>query len=160
MSFRMLATLLLGATACSGSESPPACGLNAVVGPTVLLDQFNIPNQTLSRPPGRLPEKLVARLAVGPAFSAIVGRADSEVVVGVNGALPANTSITFGVLVVDPTGRALGVMLYELSPIEGAPRIGTVSAGAFVVPLIGIQLDPGRIQDARCPLFPDSLAAQ
>ncbi len=160
MPCRALPLLLLGALACAGADAPPVCGLNAVVGPTVLLDQFNVPNQTLIRAPARLPEKLVARLAVGPAFSAIVGRADSEIVVGVNGALPANTTITFGVLVVDPAGKSLGVMLYELAPIDGAPRIGSVSVGNLVVPLIGIQLDASRIQDARCPLFPDSVAAQ
>ncbi|MEO8201548.1 MAG: hypothetical protein ABI679_13555 [Gemmatimonadota bacterium] len=152
--------LFLGAMACSGREAPPACGLNAVVGPTVLLGQFSTPNQTLSRAPDHLPEKLVARLAAGPAFSAIVGRTDSQWVIGVNGALPSNTSISFGVLVIDTMGTALGVMLYEGSLVEGAPRIGSVSAGALVVPLIGIQLDAGRIQDTRCPLFPDSLASQ
>ena len=35
--------------------------------------------------------------------------------------------------------------------------LGTVSLGAVVVPLIGIRVDPERIQEPSCPLFPDSL---
>jgi hypothetical protein len=144
--------------ACGGKDAPPACGLNAVVGPSVLLNEFATANQTLATPPENLPEGLVVRLAAGPAFSAIVGRADSQWVIGVNGTLPPAVQISFGVLVLDKTtGTPLGVMLYESAPIEGAPPIGTVSVGAFVVPLIGIRLDPSRIQDPACPLFPDSL---
>ena len=63
----------------------------------------------------------------------------------------------FGVLVQDQKEQARGVMLYEGTPIEGAPEIGTVSVGDVPVPLIGIQLDPAKIEDPRCPLFPDSV---
>jgi hypothetical protein len=48
-------------------------------------------------------------------------------------------------------------MLYEGAPVEGAPTIGTISMGSASLPLIGIQLDPAKIEDPRCPLFPDSL---
>ena len=158
MTVRFFGLLVLGLAACSGSDTPPACGLNALVGSTVLLDEFSRPNQTLSTPPARMPERLVARLVAGPAYSAISGRADSQLVIGVNGTLPPKTVISFGVLVVDTSGQPLGVMLYESAPVDGAPTIGSVTAGSLVVPLIGIQLDPTRIQDPACPLFPDSLA--
>jgi hypothetical protein len=48
-------------------------------------------------------------------------------------------------------------MLYEGTPVEGAPQIGTVTVGATTLPLIGIQVDPSRIEDPRCPFFPDSV---
>jgi len=48
-------------------------------------------------------------------------------------------------------------MLYEADPVEVAPRLGNVSVGGATVPLIGIQLDPAKVEDAHCPLFPDSL---
>lgn len=144
--------------ACGRGDAPPPCGLNAVVGPSVLLSEFAVLNQPLAAPPAQLPEKLVARLAAGPAYSSIVGRADSQWVIGVNGALPVNVEVTFGVLVLDKTSNTpLGVLLYESAPIEGAPQIGTVSVAAFVVPLLGVRVDPSRIQDPACPLFPDSL---
>jgi hypothetical protein len=47
--------------------------------------------------------------------------------------------------------------VYEGRPVEGAPEIGTVSIGNASIPLIGIQLDPAKIEDPRCPLFPNSV---
>jgi hypothetical protein len=156
---RLLALLLLAA--CGRSDRPAAgsaaCGLASLAGPTALLGQFSIPDQTLSAPPKRLPEKLVVRLVAGPAYPAIVGRSDSLWVIGVEGSLPSNVKPGFGVLVLNQGGKALGSMLYEGTPVENAPQIGTVSVGNGTVPLIGIQLDPTRIEDPRCPLFPDSV---
>jgi hypothetical protein len=121
------------------------------------LGQFSVPNQTLGSTPRQLPERLVARLVAGPAYPAIVGRSDSLWVVGVEGSLPPSAKPGFGVLVLDQSGKARGVVLYEGEPVEGAPQIGTVSVGNATVPLIGIQLDPVKIEDSRCPLFPDSV---
>ncbi len=99
----------------------------------------------------------MVRQVAGAAFPAIVGRADTLWIVGVQGRLPANVKPGFGVLVQDLQGKARGVMLYEGTPLEGAPQIGTVSVGDRSVPLIGIQLDPAKIEDPNCPLFPDSV---
>jgi hypothetical protein len=157
----LLTGLLLAACGRSpdgkSSAASAACGLAALAGPTALLGQFSIPGQTLAAPPRQLPERLVVRLVAGPAYSAIVGRADALLVVGVNGGLPPNVKPGFGVLVLDQRGRARGALLYEGAPVEGAPQIGTVSVGNETVPLIGIQLDPSKIEDLRCPLFPDSV---
>lgn len=151
--------LLMALTACgkAADRGNPACGLAALAGPTALLTQFSVPRQTLSRPPASLPERLVARLVAGPALPAIVGRSDSLLVVGVEGAIPSTIKPGYGVLVLDTAEKARGVMLFEGTPVEGAPTIGTVSLGAATVPLIGIQLDPTRIEDPRCPFFPDSV---
>jgi hypothetical protein len=140
-----------------GSAGAATCGLAALAGPTALLGQFSIPNQTLGSPPGHLPERLVVRLVAGPAYPAIVGRSDSLWVIGVEGSLPPNVKPGFGVLVLDKSGKARGVLLYEGVPVEGAPQVGTVSVGSATVPLLGIQLDPSKIEDPRCPLFPDSV---
>jgi hypothetical protein len=86
-----------------------------------------------------------------------VGRAESTLVIGVEGTLPPTAKPAYGVLVVDRSEKARGVMLYEGSPIEGAPQIGTVTVGGATVPLLGIQVDPARIEDPHCPLFPDSV---
>lgn len=155
----LLAALILLA-ACdrpARSGGGAACGLAALAGPTALLGQFSVPQQTLGTAPRTLPERLVARIVAGPAYPAVVGRSDSAWVIGVEGAAPANVKPGFGVLVLDQGGRARGVMLYEGRPVEAAPQIGTVSMEAATLPLIGIQLDPGRIEDPRCPFFPDSV---
>ena len=157
------ALLLLGLVlACNRSSEKvsagsAACGLASLAGPTALLGQFSVPEQTLGSPPRNLPERLVVRLVAGPAYPAIVGRSDSLWVIGVEGGLPSNVKPGFGVLILDQDARARGTMLYEGTPVEGAPQIGTVSVGNATVPLIGIQLDPARVEDPRCPFFPDSV---
>lgn len=159
MPIRRLLPVLLAVAACGkAADRPnPACGLAALAGPTALLTQFSVPRQTLSTPPRTLPERLVTRVVAGPALPAIVGRSDSLLVIGVEGAVPPAIKPGYGVLVLDTTEKARGVMLFEGIPVEGAPTIGTVSVGNATVPLIGIQLDPTRIEDPRCPFFPDSV---
>jgi hypothetical protein len=151
----LLALLALG---CSGKDTPPPCGMSRVLGPSLLLSEFSQAGQTLATPPARLPEHMVVRFVAGPAVSAIAGRADSLWVIGVNGTVPADISPGYGVLVLDLEETPLGVLLYEGQAIDGAPILGSVSLGPRVLPLIGIRVDPERIQEARCPLFPDSLA--
>ncbi len=154
----VFAFLLIAGCTQSGDRAPSAaCGLAALAGPTALLGQFSIPGQTLGTPPRTLPERLVVRLVAGPAYPAIVGRADSLWIIGVEGSLPPNVKPGFGVLILDSTEKARGVVLYEGTPVEGAPELGRVSVGDVTVPLIGIQLNPTKIEDSRCPLFPDSV---
>jgi hypothetical protein len=159
MSTRPLAPLLLALAACGkpADRGSATCGLASLAGPTALLTQFSVPRQTLSTPPRRIPERLVARVVAGPALPAIVGRADSQLVIGVEGAIPANVKPGYGVLVLDTGETVRGVMLFEGAPVEGAPPLGTVTVGATTLPLIGIQLDPTRIEDPHCPFFPDSV---
>jgi hypothetical protein len=160
MSNRPLVPLLLALAACgkpAADRGNVACGLASLAGPTALLTQFSVPRQTLSTPPRRIPERLVARVVAGPALPAIVGRADSQLVIGVEGAIPSNVKPGYGVLVLDTTETVRGVMLFEGAPVEGAPPLGTVTVGATTLPLIGIQLDPARIEDPHCPFFPDSV---
>jgi hypothetical protein len=146
-------------TACGrpAGGGSAACGLAAVAGATTLLQQFGVPNQTLSEPPHRLPERVVVRVVADGAYPAVVGRTDSLLVVGVEGTLPASAHPGFGVLLVDPQGQSRGVMLYEGDPVQGAPRLGAVSVGGATVPLLGVQVDPAKVEDPTCPFFPDSL---
>jgi len=158
MPFRLWLAPLAIVTACSdGRPHAAPCGIAALAGPTALLTQFSIPHQTLGTPPTNLPERLVVRLVAGPAYRGIVGRSDSLWIVGVDGALPATAKPGYGVLVLDQTGKARGVMLYEGASVEGAPLIGNVSVGSASLPLIGIEVDPAKIEDPQCPFFPDSV---
>jgi hypothetical protein len=155
-----LASLLIVTVGCGDSKQarvPATCGLAAVAAASTLLEQFTIPNRTLASPPSSLPERTVARVVAGGPFPAVVGRADTMLVIGVEGNPPA-AKLGFGVLVVDPAERVQGVMLYEGTPIPGAPRLGEVSIGAKRISLIGVQADPGAFTDPSCPsLFPDSV---
>lgn len=156
LSLSLLAACGGGTTDRRGAS--PTCGIAALAGPVALLEEFRTPQQTLSVPPSRLPERTVARLAAGPALSALLGRSDTGLVVGVEGSLPAEAKPAFGVLVTQKGGGTRGVMLYEGDPVQGAPLLGIVSIGGATLPLIGIEVDMQRIEDPNCPLFPDSLA--
>jgi hypothetical protein len=155
---RTLLILLLGIPACGESRGGGACGLTAIAGATMLLQEFGVPGQTLGVPPRDLPPRLVARVAAGPAFEAVVGRMpDSAWIIGVQGTIPSPIRPGFGVLIMDPAGAARGLMIFESRPIPGAPEIGKLNVDTLMLPLIGIQLDPARFEDPRCPLFPDSV---
>jgi hypothetical protein len=157
--FRALPSLLLlTLLACGGGKSGGyGCGLTTITGQSLLLDEFNRPGTALSALPADVPGALPVRIALGPSFRAVAGRSDSGLIVGIEGDLPARPVVGFGVLVVSAAGAAQGVLLYEGSPIHGAPLLGTVNAGARNLPLIGLQTDIAKFQDATCPVFPDSL---
>lgn len=138
-------------------EGGAVCGIAALAGPTMLLDEFRVPGQTLGNAPSQLPEHLVARVAAGPAYRAVVGRADTSWVIGVEGTFTEEDLPGFGVLILDRSATAVGVMLFVGDPLEGAPVLGQVSLADELIPLIGIQVDPIRFEDPSCPFFPDSL---
>jgi len=141
----------------SRGASNYSCGFATVTGQSLLLEEFTRPGTTLSALPRDVPGVLPVRVALGPSFRAVAGRADSLLVVGIEGTLPVTPVVGWGVLIVSPSGTPQGVLLYEGSPMQGAPRLGTVNAGALNVPLVGLQTDIARFQDPSCPIFPDSL---
>lgn len=154
---RALAALTLLAGCSSAGSGNYGCGIAAVAGQSLILEEFTRPGKTLSVPPAELPAALPVRIALGPAFRSVVGRADSQLVVGLQGTLPETPAVGFGVLIVSPGGKAEGVLLYNGDPIQGAPRLGTVSAGSRTLPLIGLQTSIRNFEDPSCPVFPDSL---
>lgn len=147
----LLCLLLAG---CGRGAGTPACGIAAIAGPLMILDQFSVPRQTLSAAPARMPEAVSVRLVAGPVLRGIVGRTDSLVIIGVDEALPPGSVPGFGVLITTPDGTVRGVVLFDGAPIDGAPVFGEVHTGTLTLPLIGLRVDPLRIEDARCPLFP------
>lgn len=152
-----LIALLLGIGCNSKNSGNYACGMYAVAGQSLLLEEFTRPGKTLSGPPAEVPGVLPVRIALGPSFRAVAGRSDTMIVVGLEGALPATPAVDWGALIVSPAGVAQGVLLYQGDPIQGAPRIGVLNAGERNLPLIGLRTDVANFQDATCPIFPDSL---
>ena len=158
LGMRRLTPLIWLVAACSSSGGNPACGITALAGATMLLDEFSRPSQTLSTPPGKAPEVVPVRIAAGAAFRGLVRTvADSAWIVNVEGEVPAQVVPKFGVVVVGTDGIPRGVMLYDTPPVAGAPSIGSVTVGPLTLPLLGIQTDVSGLEDQRCPFFPDSL---
>lgn len=142
--------------------TPPAgggrtsCGIAAVAGPAMVLAEFNTQGAPLTSAPAALPGHLAARFVAGPATPAIVGRAGDSLEIGIEGGVPADMHPGFGVLLTDRAGNALGVLVYDGAPVSGAPVIGSVTVGPVRAPLLGLALDPARVEDPSCPFFPDS----
>lgn len=150
----MASVLLLG---CGFAGSKTRCGISAVAGPSLLLEEFGKPGATLDSAPSAMPAILPVRVAAGDAQRALVGKTDSGWVIGVDGPLAQSNPPGFGVLLVDNVAGPQGVLLYGGPPIPGAPVLGTVNIGSENVPLIGLTTQTAAFQDGRCPLFPDSL---
>lgn len=153
-----LSLLLLGIACAPAKGGGSACGITALAGATMLLDQFAVPQKTLSVPPSTAPQFLAVRLAAGPAYRGLVSTVDSSWAVTVEGEPPQGVIPGFGVLITSSDGVARGVMLYTGKKLQGAPVIGTVTMSALSLPLVGLQTDIAGLQDAQCPFFPDSLA--
>jgi hypothetical protein len=152
----LVALVILGG--CGGKSSGGyGCGISAVAGQSLLLEEFTRAGKTLSKPPAEFPAALPVRIALGPAMTSVVGHVDSSIVVGLEGALPETPAVGFGVLIVNLEGKAQGVILYNGDPIRDAPMIGTVNAGERNLPLIGLMTTIANFEDPSCPVFPDSL---
>lgn len=152
----VLPLLLAACTPGARGAGNTACGIAAVAGPTLVLSEFNTPGATLLHAPAVLPGQLVARFVAGPADHAIVGRRGDSLEIGIDGAIPTGMQPGFGVLLMT-NGKARGVLVFDGTPILNAPSLGAVTVGAARVPLLGLTVDSGRVEDPRCPFFPDSL---
>ena len=136
----------------------PSCGIAALAGATLILSEFSVPGKTLAEPPRQLPGRLPARWRRGrrtrPSWAGpvIPGSSASTACPPATRRSPSACSWW------TPQERARGVVLFQSPIVQGAPGIGTVSTGDTLVPLVGLRVDPARVEDARCPLFPDSLA--
>ncbi|MGH7560994.1 MAG: hypothetical protein ACRENB_08235 [Gemmatimonadales bacterium] len=158
MRSRIALLLLLAVPACGERSGRYGCGIAAVAGQSLLLEEFTREGRTLAAAPATLPEVVPVRMALGEAYRGIVGRSDSaRLIIGIEGALPATPVPGYGVLVVNDSDAVQGVLLYEGRAIQGAPELGFVSAGDRNLPLIGLRTDVSSFQDASCPIFPDSL---
>ncbi len=148
--------LLAACGPSAGGTSTASRGFAAVAGPSLVLSEFSTPGAALSSLPATLPSRLVARFVAGPARAAVVGRRGDSLEVGIEGALPATAHPGFGILVTDTKGGVRGVLVFDGSPVLGAPVLGVVTTGPVRVPLIGIRLEPTRVENPGCPFFPDS----
>lgn len=153
----LLLPLLVACSPSSGSGGDAACGIMAVAGPTLVLSEFNTPGAALTHPPDSLPGRLVARFVASSASPAIVGRRGDSLEIGVDGPVPKDFLPGFGVLVLATSARPLGVFVFQGTPILNAPVLGRLTAGATRAPLIGLTIDPTKVESPTCPFFPDSL---
>ena len=148
---------LVLATACVGSDRPAVtCGIAALTGPYVVLEAFGKGN-ALDRPPTTAPASLPVRIGGGPVLRGMVGQSDSTGwVIGADGEVPASAAPGFGVLIVDRSGVARGVLLFDGPVVPGAASLGRVGIRDTMLPLVGVRMNPAEMGDSVCAVFPDS----
>jgi hypothetical protein len=149
-----LALLLAGCT-----DRDAACRLAHLAGPMSVMEGF-ARGEGITEAPALMPERLVARFLGGGAVGATVHHDSTGMLRLVVPPPPAGaTQPTWAVLVTDRTLATLGVILYDGPILPGYEEIGQVEAGAFLVPLLGVRVDPKAVADPRCPFFPESALA-
>ena len=138
-----IALLLLAG--CSLSERATRCGIAALAGPTMLLEEFTHTGKTMATVTVPMPEVLPVRIAVGAAQRGLVGQTDSTWIVGVDGPFPPLPEKGFGILLVDPVvGRAA---IHE--------RIAALGAGVdrIVLDISHLGVIDGRVYMERVDRF-------
>ncbi len=148
---------LLSLAACGGGGGGSiACGIAALTGPLVAKEAFAKGNSLLA-PPDSVPSSLPLRLVAGAAIRGHVTSVDS---LGWHVSTPdvvsSEAPLGYGVLIVDRQGHALGALVFEGAVIPGAPLLGDVTIRDTILPLLGVRIDPKKIEDPKCPVFPDS----
>ncbi|MGH7583181.1 MAG: hypothetical protein ACREL5_08160 [Gemmatimonadales bacterium] len=154
----LVATALVAATqvGCERGGTSVTCGINALVRPLAVKDAF-ASGGALAATPEFVPAAVPVRLVAGPAWRGDVGTDSGGWRVTVRGTVAAAAPIGYGVLVVDQNDASQGVLIFDGRAVRGAARLGVVAMRDTVVPLLGVRVDPAALQDAKCPLFPDSL---
>lgn len=155
----MIAGSLLGVllAGCGGAAGSASCGIEALTGPLAVKQSF-AEGHALTEVPSVAPSGLPVRLVAGPAWHATVaGDSANRWRVTVHGTVAPEAHIGYGVLVVDYHNASLGVLAFDGQTVRGASNLGVLVVGDSTVPLLGVRLEPGAIQSARCPVFPDSL---
>lgn len=151
-----LATFAVLTAACSRNPAGANCGMAALTQPLAVKQSFAEGN-VLTAMPDSAPATIPVRLVAGPAWRGTIDRGTTGWRVTVHGTMSSRIHVGYGVLVIDFHDTAIGVLAFEGNAVAGAPPLGTLAIGDSVLPLLGVRMDPAQLQDAACPLFPDSL---
>lgn len=138
------------------ADPDAACRLAHLTGPLSVMEGF-ARGEGITEAPALIPERLVVRFLGGGAVAAMVQHDSTGRLRAVVPPPPADApQPTWAVLVTDRTLAALGVILYDGPILPGYEEIGQVEAGSFLLPLLGVRVDPAAVADPRCPFFPAS----
>jgi len=143
-------------------ENSFACGIAAVAGPMMVLEQFAVPGKVLREVPAGVAGVVPARVVGHGTARALVGDGPEGVVLGYEGAnFP--TPPAFGLMVVeDSLDTFKGVLIFGTQPPPGLPLLGSISDARYTLPLHGLRVSWTAVSNEQCPLFGsiDSLPQQ
>ncbi len=153
--FRNLTLVGLALVACSSGnrENSPVCGLSAMAGASMVMEQLRSSSKVLRAPPPELRGVVPARVVGYGTGRALVGESPDGVVLGFEGnGFPQVPG--FGlVLVEDSADTFKGVLIFETMPPYGYPQFGSIAGANATLPLYGLRVTWGAVSDPKCPLF-------
>lgn len=152
---RALLLLPLAVAACKKSdpENSFACGIAAVAGPMMVLEQFRVPGKVLRDVPAGVEGVVPARVVGHGTARALAGVGPNGVVLGYEGDdFPAPPA--FGLIVVeDSLDTFKGVLIFATQPPPGLPQLGTISSATTTIPVHGLRVNWPSVSNEQCPLF-------
>lgn len=156
---RLLAlSLMVSFAACgkSAGGGSATCGIAALTGPLAVKDAFARGNM-LETIPDSVPASLPVRVVAGPLLDGFLRSRDSAgLAFTVEGAIPAGALPGYGVMLVDPRNKPLGILLFDGRAVTNAHILGTVTVRDSALPLLGIRIDLKGYEDPKCPLFAEA----
>jgi hypothetical protein len=141
--------------ACGQGEtgSSFACGIQAVAGPAMVLEQLPLAGRILTQVPEGVEGAVPARVVGYPSAHALAAPGPDGVVLGFEGeGFPQAPG--FGLILVEDSLETFqGVLVYETEAPRGLPMLGSISSATMTLPLYGLRVTWSAVSDPRCPLL-------
>ncbi len=158
----LLFPLLLAGCVEGDPENNPVCGISAMAGASMVLEQFATPGKILSHLPAGVEGVVPARVVGYGTARALAASGTDGVILGYEGeGFPVTPGFAIA-LVEDSLDTFKGVLIYDLEPPQSLPQLGTVSSSTTTVPLFGLRVMWSAVSSERCPMFaaPDTNATE
>lgn len=147
--------IALSLVACTRSdpESSPVCGISAMAGATMVLEQMTVPGKILTQLPDGVEGVVPARVVGYGTARALVALGPDGAILGYEGdGFPTVPGYALA-LAEDSLDTFMGVLIYDLEPPRDIPQLGTVSSATTTVPLFGLRVMWSAVSSERCPMF-------
>lgn len=150
----LILVLLLVSCGERDPESNPVCGISALAGATMVLNQLQETGKILQEPPAGLEGVVPARVVGYGTGHAIVAEGAEGLILGYEGqGFPSEPGFALA-LVEDSLDTFKGVLIYDSDPLPSSvPQLGSVSSATTTIPLHGMRVMWSAVSSERCPLF-------
>jgi hypothetical protein len=134
-------------------ENNPVCGISAMAGASMVLEQFATPGKIMTYLPDGVEGVVPARVAGYGTARALAAPGPDGVILGYEGeGFPATPGFALA-LVEDSLDTFKGVLIYDLEPPQNIPQLGTVSSATTTIPLFALRVMWNAVSSERCPMF-------
>ena len=124
-------------------ENNPVCGISAMAGASMVLEQFATPGKIMTYLPDGIEGVVPARVAGYGTARALAASGPDGAILGYEGeGFPATPGFALA-LVEDSLDTFMGVLIYDLEPPQNIPQLGTVSSATTTIPVPTTSAIPG-----------------